>query len=195
MRMARAAALIIGACLLAACATDTVVLLPKDDGSTGAIVASRDGNEVLLDQPYAMARAGSGGVRGATTDRASVERRFGAALSAMPVAPSSYVLYFDSGSDEFNDAAKATAATLLADLQVRPAPEVTVIGHTDRVGSDADNDRLSLQRAESVRAMLIRNGIKAPFIRAVGRGEREPLVPSADEQPEARNRRVEVTLR
>ena len=68
-------------------------------------------------------------------------------------------------------------------------------GHTDRVGSVADNDRLSLQRAEAVRAMLIQRGIKASFLRAVGRGEREPLIPTADEQAEPRNRRVEVIVR
>jgi OmpA-OmpF porin, OOP family len=54
---------------------------------------------------------------------------------------------------------------------------------------------LSLVRAEAVRAMLMQRGIKASFVRAVGRGEREPLVPTADEQPEPRNRRVEVIVR
>ncbi len=68
-------------------------------------------------------------------------------------------------------------------------------GHTDRVGGEADNDRLSLQRAEAVRAMLIQRGIQASFLRAVGRGEREPLIPTPDEQPEPRNRRVEVIVR
>ena len=68
-------------------------------------------------------------------------------------------------------------------------------GHTDRVGSVADNDRLSLQRAEAVRAMLIQRGINSSFLRAVGRGEREPLIPTADEQAEPRNRRVEVIVR
>ena len=68
-------------------------------------------------------------------------------------------------------------------------------GHTDRVGSEADNDRLSLQRAEAVRAMLIQRGINSSFLRAVGRGEREPLIPTPDEQAEPRNRRVEVIVR
>jgi outer membrane protein OmpA-like peptidoglycan-associated protein len=73
--------------------------------------------------------------------------------------------------------------------------EVQVTGHTDRVGSVADNDRLSLQRAEAVRAMLIQRGINSSFLRAVGRGEREPLIPTADQQAEPRNRRVEVIVR
>jgi len=180
---------------LSACATDSVVLLPKDDGSTGAIAASRDGKEVLLDTPYASARAGAGGVRAGRSDRAEVERRFGPALAAMPTAPASYTIYFDSGSDEFNEAARATVASLLEDLRARPAPEVTVIGHTDRVGSDADNDALSLQRAQSVRERLVAMGLDPAHVDAAGRGAREPLVPTEAGVDEPRNRRVEVSVR
>jgi outer membrane protein OmpA-like peptidoglycan-associated protein len=86
-------------------------------------------------------------------------------------------------------------AELFAEVAKRAAVEVQVTGHTDRVGTDTDNDRLSLERAEAVRAMLIQRGIQATFIRAVGRGEREPLVPTPDEQSEPRNRRVEVIVR
>ena len=174
--------------LLGACATDTVVLLPREDGSTGAIAASRNGAEVVLNQPYASARAGS-------SDRASVEREFGDALTAMPVAPASYTIYFDSGSDAFNEAATATVAALLDDLRARPAPEVTVIGHTDRVGSDGDNDALSLQRARSVREQLVAMGLDPAHVDAAGRGSREPLVPTEAGVDEPRNRRVEVSVR
>ena len=86
-------------------------------------------------------------------------------------------------------------AALLAEVAKRQAVEVQITGHTDRVGSVADNDRLSQVRAEAVRDMLAHNGLQASFIRAVGRGEREPLIPTADEQPEPQNRRVEVLVR
>ena len=188
-------AFVAAALLLGACATDTVVLLPREDGSTGAIAASRDGAEVVLNQPYASARAGAGGLRAGSSDRASVEREFGDALTAMPVAPASYTIYFDSGSDAFNEAATATVAALLDDLRARPAPEVTVIGHTDRVGSDGDNDALSLQRARSVREQLVAMGLDPAHVDAAGRGSREPLVPPEAGVDEPRNRRVEVSVR
>jgi OmpA-OmpF porin, OOP family len=63
------------------------------------------------------------------------------------------------------------------------------------VGSVGDNDHLSLARAQAVQDMLAQLGLRSDFIRAVGRGEREPLVPTPDEQPEPRNRRVEVIVR
>lgn len=68
-----------------------------------------------------------------------------------------------------------------------------MIGHTDRVGKLEANDALSLKRAEAVGEQL-----KAPASRLMefaGRGEREPLVPTADEVPEPANRRVEINLR
>jgi OOP family OmpA-OmpF porin len=84
---------------------------------------------------------------------------------------------------------------LFDEVARRKAVEVQITGHTDRLGSVADNDRLSFERAQAVRDMLIQRGLRSGFIRAVGRGEREPLIPTPDEQPEPRNSRVEVVVR
>lgn len=199
MRTTRPLALaLIATSLLGACATshDTIVLLPKADGSTGAIAASRDGKEVLLDSPYAQARSGvSGTLKRGTSDREVVEKKFGTALSAMPPAPKSFMVNFLTASDELTEESKPAVAQMLEELKARPFPEITVIGHTDLVGSDDDNDALSLQRAGTVREMLIKLGVPAERIRSAGRGSREPLVPTAAGVDEPRNRRVEVNVR
>jgi len=83
----------------------------------------------------------------------------------------------------------------MAEVRKRPAPDVIVVGHTDRVGYLQDNDRLALKRAEKMRAELLRQGLPADSVLAAGRGEREPLVPTADEVAEPRNRRVEMLVR
>ncbi len=70
-----------------------------------------------------------------------------------------------------------------------------MIGHTDRVGTLEANDALSLRRAEAVRALIIERGFEAARVRAVGRGERQPLVATDDEVDEPRNRRVEIVVR
>jgi outer membrane protein OmpA-like peptidoglycan-associated protein len=72
---------------------------------------------------------------------------------------------------------------------------VLVTGHTDTVGDAAGNDRLSAQRAERVKGYLVAIGIAAGRIRTAGRGERELLVPTADNVEEPRNRRVEISVR
>ena len=150
----------------------------------------------MLDSPLSAASVDTRGnieKRAVTADE--VNRTFGEALAAQPPKAISFTLYFETNSTEVTGGSRPTLDALFAEVAKRQAVEVQVTGHTDRVGSVADNDRLSLQRAEAVRAMLIQRGIQATYIRAVGRGEREPLVPTADEVAEARNRRVEVIVR
>lgn len=184
--------------LLGACATsrDTIVLLPKSDGSTGAIAASRGDAEVLLDTAYASARPGFGGkLKRDVADRDKLEKRFGAALSAMPPPPKSFVVYFLSGSDDFTEESRAAITSMMDEMKQRPSPEVTVIGHTDKVGGDDQNDALSLQRAGRMKELLVGMGVPADSIDTAGRGSREPLVDTAEGVDEPRNRRVEVNVR
>jgi len=183
--------------MLTACATpDVAVLLPGADGKTGGVAVKQKGAEALLDSPYAFAQSRlSGHPRTGHSNASEVQRSFGAALASMPPAPVSFTVYFLSGSDEFTDESKVEVEKLLAEMARRPAPEITVIGHTDRVGTQRMNDDLSLQRAERVRELLAKSGIDAGKITVSARGEREPLIPTADDVPEPRNRRVEVNVR
>jgi outer membrane protein OmpA-like peptidoglycan-associated protein len=84
---------------------------------------------------------------------------------------------------------------MLEELRRRPAADIVVIGHTDRVGAEEGNDELSLQRAERVKSDLASQGIPPERIRAAGRGEREPVVATEDNVDEPRNRRVEISVR
>ena len=71
---------------------------------------------------------------------------------------------------------------------------IGVTGHADRSGTDAYNMALSLRRANAVKDQLVREGIPAAGITVVGRGESQPLVPTADGVREPQNRRVEIVL-
>jgi outer membrane protein OmpA-like peptidoglycan-associated protein len=81
------------------------------------------------------------------------------------------------------------------DLRNFPAPELVVTGHTDAVGDADSNDKLSLDRANSIRDILVEAGIPRDQIQTVGRGQREQLVSKKSGVPEPRNRRVEIKLR
>ena len=67
-----------------------------------------------------------------------------------------------------------------------------VKGHTDSVGSDAYNDKLSLRRAESVAAYLVSQGVDADKVKTAGLGESQPLADNATDDGRAQNRRVEI---
>lgn len=184
--------------LLAACATKppaTVILLPGKDGETGAVVLSDGRNKTVLDTPYASARASGSDIERRTANEQDVQKQFGTTLASLPPRPSKYTLYFLLGSDEFTDDTKKQVQEVLTEVAQRPAAEVVVIGHTDRVGNQRRNDQLSLQRAQRVKTLLIPLGIPENRIVTAGRGEREPIVPTADNVDEPKNRRVEINVR
>ena len=186
------------ALLLAACASKpqgTVVLLPDAQGKDTAVLVSQDGGALLLDKPYAAAELTSKGPLKATSSAEQVQVQFGAALAARPAPPQQFTLYFVEGKDEFTDESRRAFDGVLGEIARRPVPDVLVIGHTDRVGNDAFNDALSRQRADVVRKALVARGIAPESIVVVGRGKREPIVPTADGVAEARNRRVEILVR
>ena len=118
--------------------------------------------------------------------QAEVDKNFAEALAALPPKPISFTLYFEEGSTVVLKDSKNTLMELFAEVAKRQAAEVEVIGHTDTLGKASDNDRLSEERAQAVREMLIAQGLKSNFIRAVGRGSRELLVPTPtmSENPE-----------
>ncbi len=172
---------------------ETVVVLPGPDGKVGTVVVQRGETRQVLNQPYAASRSGENQV--ATLSANEVRENFGGTLQALPARPTAFVLYFITGTDELTADSKAELQGVLAALKDRPLPDVLVIGHTDTMGDAAVNDRLSAQRADTVKGFLVEIGIAAERIRTAGRGERELLVPTADEVDEPRNRRVEINVR
>jgi outer membrane protein OmpA-like peptidoglycan-associated protein len=177
-------------------AHDQITILPKEDGSIGGVVVRQDGIEVLLDKPYATALIqGPGLVSKSTYDAELARKDFETVLSALPERPAHFLLFFLEDSDEMTPESDEEVGRIFAEVSTRPAPDVLVIGHTDAVGTGQHNDKLSLQRAERVRAELIRLGMPEDSIDVEGRGKREPLVNTPDGVAEPRNRRVEIEVR
>lgn len=175
---------------------DLVAVLPGPDGHAGSVSVTHAGQDILLQGPFAGVRIRAvGRLEPGPVSPEEVRAVFGEVLAALPAPPVTFTLHFLEGSDEFTPDSGQLVQQVLAEIAARPAPEVTVIGHTDRVGSVAYNDVLSLQRAERVQRELVRLGVPPERIAIAGRGEREPVVPTADEVPEARNRRVEISVR
>ncbi len=114
-----------------------------------------------------------------------------AAVAPM-AAPKSYLVFFD-----FNKSDLTADATTIVDQAAKNAgpakvTQLTVTGHTDTVGSDAYNMRLSRRRAESVAAELEKDGIPSSEIEIVAKGKRDLLVPTKDGVKEPQNRRVQI---
>lgn len=83
---------------------------------------------------------------------------------------------------------------LLAGIKGVPVDVVIVVGHTDSVGSDAYNMGLSLARAEAVKTYLVSRGVEFKRVRAVAKGESQPVADNTTAEGRAKNRRVDVEV-
>jgi outer membrane protein OmpA-like peptidoglycan-associated protein len=79
-------------------------------------------------------------------------------------------------------------------MTTNAAMRIEVGGHTDNVGGDADNQKLSEQRANAVRTFLLEHGIAAERVVAKGYGESKPVAGNDTDEGRAKNRRTEVTV-
>lgn len=182
--------------VLAGCATPAsrVVLLPQDKPTTVEVQAG--GKSQLLDQPYQLAAVSARGeVAVETTTAEKVREQFPKLVARQPAPAQHFVLYFEPGGSQLTAESQARLAEVLTSAAGRPGGEIIVTGHTDRVGTVESNDALSLQRAGAIRQVLVQRGFAPALVEAVGRGEREPIIPTDDEIAEPRNRRAEVIVR
>ena len=102
-------------------------------------------------------------------------------------------LFFDWDSIVLPANADETVAFVTANKAACGWNKFSIIGHTDRSGSDSYNDALSKRRAEAVSARMQAAGLGASALMVSGRGEAEPKVSTADGERNPTNRRVEIT--
>jgi outer membrane protein OmpA-like peptidoglycan-associated protein len=177
---------------------DVVVLVPDpDDARAGAVTVTTPQGTVELAAANASTRVVSGQAPSAPAPMADdeIQRRFGGAMSARPLPPREFLLYFESGGDTLTAESLALVADIVEFVRQRPAPDVSVIGHTDTTGEAAANVALGLQRATSIRDLLVTSGLDSSRVDVASHGETNLLVSTPDDTAEAKNRRVEVTVR
>ena len=125
-----------------------------------------------------------------------MQARYGAALAAQPLPPAQFTLFFVEGKDEFTDESKRIVDSVFAEIAKRPVADVIVIGHTD-TRRQRRRQRRAVAPARRGRARRVRRAAAWRPTRSssIGRGKREPAVPTGDGVAEPRNRRVEILVR
>jgi len=128
--------------------------------------------------------------------------RGGTCSATAPISISQKFVLADKGGKvlfDFNKAvlkpeARTQLARVLQAVKEQPGLRTHIAGHTDSVGSDAYNLKLSQRRAEAVAAYLVQNGVSRQSISTDFRGEREPVASNATDEGRAQNRRVEIIV-
>ena len=109
-------------------------------------------------------------------------------------APEKYLVFFDWNKATLTAEARRVIASAAEAYKATGKATIIATGYTDLSGSAAYNQKLSVRRADAVKADLVRLGVPATSITAIGRGESNPLVPTADGVREPQNRRVEIQI-
>src|SRR6201996_5320702 len=114
------------------------------------------------------------------------------AVGAAPAAPRSYLVFFDFTKSDLPNQAIQIVDQAAANAGPAHVTRLTVTGHTDTVGSDAYNMRLSRRRAESGASELEKDGLPSSEIEIAAKGTPDLLAPTADGGREPQNRRVQI---
>lgn len=109
-------------------------------------------------------------------------------------AANSFMVFFDWDRSNLSQQAMATIQQAADSYKSTGAARIVATGHADRSGPDNYNMALSLRRANAVKDALVRDGVPAPAIQVIGKGETQPLVQTADGVREPQNRRVEIVV-
>ena len=122
-----------------------------------------------------------------------------AAKPAAPAVVAQKVTFAADAFFDFNKAvlkpeAKAKLDDLTGKLKGINLEVIIAVGHTDAIGSDAYNQKLSVKRAESVKAYLVSKGIEPNRIYTEGKGKKQPVADNKTAEGRAKNRRVEIEV-
>ncbi len=174
------------------------VLLENPDGKVGSIQIKNAGGVQVLDKPGQATRvsgADSAPIAPIALEPKTIQKIFGATFATQPEPPVTFILYFRTGTTKLTDESRNKIEEIFATVQNRKFPVLAVVGHTDRYGSERGNDVLALRRAQSVADRLVAVGADPKLIELSSHGENNPLIPTADQVREPRNRRVEISVR
>ena len=188
------------ALLLAACSSPgtRVVLLPQADGTPSAVVVRAKDGEEVLSKPYQRATAAVGASGAPVVDQADaakVQAENKPLFDMRPPLPQRYTVFFEVGTTTLTAASQQIMTEALAAALARSGGDIVVTGHNATKSVGEQNDQLSRRRAQEVVQLFVERQFPANRIEAVGRGERDLAVPTADEVDEPRNRRVTIEVR
>ncbi len=181
------------------CATGktVLVLLPDADGKVGSIeISNKYGSKTIDQTGYAISVSSNKAPPTPIIMPAEeVKRIFAEALVAEPLPPAKHILYFFWDSSNLRPDSLSVMQEIIVEIKKRVSTDISVNGHTDRSGLNEFNLGLSRRRAKKVRDLLVAGGVSPEAISVASHGEGNPLIKTADNVPELRNRRVEVIIR
>ena len=184
--------------LVGGCAGPSLLLLPGEQGDQGAVAVLESGGkpqETVVSDVNSRTKLGRANPRTRVIGAARVKTSERALVARLPPPPVSFILYFEEGAARITSESRPQLDAIRAEVARRPGVDVQLTGHADTLGSSEDNDALAQARALQILDILAGEGIDRSVMTALGRGEGQLRVETADGVRDAANRRVEVVVR
>ena len=199
-------ALVLGLGLLALAGCDTMTAEQRG-ATTGAVIGAVAGQVIGGDSRASTIGAALGGLGGYVWSRQMEDKKrqmeratAGTGAVVTQTADNQLKLSipndisFATGKHDIQPRLMPILDQFAQGLNQQPSMEVRIVGHTDNTGTDAINNPLSVNRAQSARDYLVSRGVATQRISIDGRGSREPIADNATEAGRARNRRIDIFL-
>jgi OOP family OmpA-OmpF porin len=166
---------------------------------TGELVWKNGTNELCWRNSAWTPATAAAGCDGAAAPAAAPAPAKPAPVAAKPAPAASKVTYaadtfFDFDKSVLKPAGKAKLDDLVTKVKGISLEVIIAVGHTDSIGTDAYNQKLSVRRAEAVKAYLVSKGIEKNRIYTEGKGEKQPVADNKTKEGRAKNRRVEIEV-
>lgn len=174
------------------------VLLPSPDGHTGKVAVTSKGGTVTLTKAFestALVAAHTAPFPPALMSEGKVNQIFKEAMEAHPPAPVTYLLYFVSATSRLTQESEMLLPEILAHIRRANSTDISISGHSDRLGKKDFNIIISRERADVVARWLIEKGIPRESLQVASYGMELPLIDTPEGVSEPRNRRVEIVVR
>ncbi len=205
--MIRYVLLCLGLILIFSCAPKQtkLILLPQDNGESGAVTLDTGKEIMILDKPYTTSQSGKRGV--GKVDPELIKKTYGELFKAeikrpSPIPPepvkspsqTQFSLYFKNNSLELTQESKPQLADIIAYIQNHPPVKIRVIGYADTLGSNEANLELSKNRASLAAKKITAKSTHSFQIEIRGYGEHGLKIQTPNEIPEPLNRRVTIWI-
>ncbi|HEY4743143.1 MAG TPA: OmpA family protein [Desulfuromonadaceae bacterium] len=196
----RCLVLVVLAVALAGCSAprSQFVLLPSPDGHVGTVTVASKSGEARLGTAFestSLARPEEQPVPPVVLTEETVNTLFRDALAAQPAPPVTYILYFGHASAALTQASAKLLPQIVEYIRKSGSTDISISGHTDKMGPKEVNNRLSLERAHAVAKLLREMGVAPDSLEVSFHGMMFPLVDTPEGVSEPRNRRVEIVVR
>ena len=185
-------------CLLIACTSTTVVLLPDSDGNVGQVEFITDGGKTLLDKSYESAESQiqkQPPTKKVLLTKEKIQNEYGDIIAKEPTPPEHVRFYFNPGKADLQTKEQEVLIKCKEKIEIRKSCDLSIIGHTDSTEGDDLNYLLSMVRAVNIAKALVGMGVPENCMDIRYYGESYPIVSTKDDVDEPLNRRVEVEIR